>query len=148
MESYCCVQKTCYARQEFVFDVCIICLCRKYRYCRVEFWFTGFRLNNSGKLTHPNNDAVAYQADCWQNPAARQVDRWRKLHYNSDSGLLKKERCPNNSIKCKKKCITHVNDFPTKRIEGETAAYTQNAIWTCVWSAWACEIHRLIINTI
>jgi hypothetical protein len=27
-----------------------------------------------------------------------------------------------------KKCITYVNDFPTKRIEGETAAYTQKAM--------------------
>jgi hypothetical protein len=25
-----------------------------------------------------------------------------KLHYNSDSGFLKEERCPNNGEKCKK----------------------------------------------
>jgi hypothetical protein len=28
----------------------------------------------------------------------------------------------------KKKVTTYVNDFPTKRIEGETAAYAQKAI--------------------
>lgn len=27
---------------------------------------------------------------------------------------------------------TYVNDFPTNRIDGETAAYTQKAMWTCL----------------
>jgi hypothetical protein len=134
------------------FDVCTICLCRKYRYYYpVEFWFTGFRLNNSGRLTH-SPQQWRCRLSSWllaksRCMTGRQVQENRITIQVQD--FLRNKDVETIARSAKKKLQLTLTIFPRRELK-EKQLRTRRRRYESVWgqqSAWAWTCVRVICNT-